>query len=134
MAMSSKEEIHLKNFWINVNHFREMQGLTWTALVNGNTKDAKAGTLNVTLGRMLEIAEKLGVPIERLLEETVRSPAMPQQWGVETAAGNTMLYLEIVSGEKVLLTTNPWNARVFATEQEAKREAAKVPLGTAVLL
>ena len=59
----------IKEFWLNVDYYRKQVGLRWTDLVGGNTSLAKKGTRNVSLTTMYDIARRLEVPVDVLLQE-----------------------------------------------------------------
>lgn len=59
----------IKEFWLNVDYYRKQAALSWTDLVGGNTSLAKKGTRNVSLTTMYDIARRLDVTIDVLLQE-----------------------------------------------------------------
>ncbi|MCO5531651.1 MULTISPECIES: hypothetical protein [Enterococcus] len=65
----------LEVFWTNVHYQAEEKGVTFTALMGGNTTGAKNKTANITLKKVQEIAEILGIDdyaslFEQVEEET----------------------------------------------------------------
>lgn len=58
-------------FWTNVNWHRQNKNLTWLQVVGGNVPSARNKTRNVTLGKIQEIAEILGIDDYAILFEEV---------------------------------------------------------------
>lgn len=61
----------LEVFWTNVDYFREINNLTWTDIAGGNTSLAKKKKLNITLNRISDVAEVLGIEDYAVLFEEI---------------------------------------------------------------
>ncbi|GGD02211.1 hypothetical protein [Enterococcus wangshanyuanii] len=58
-------------FWTNVDWHRQNKGLTWMQVVGGNVPAARNKTRNVTLEKIQEIAEILGIEDYAILFEEI---------------------------------------------------------------
>ena len=59
----------LEVFWSNVDYFREANDMNWTEIVGGNASLARKKKLNVTLKKVADIAEVLGIDDYAILFE-----------------------------------------------------------------
>lgn len=59
----------LKIFWCNLRYFSQRQGVTATELFGGNSKIIKNDQSNITLVKLLEVAEYLEIDPEQLFKK-----------------------------------------------------------------
>lgn len=129
MIDKSNELKFRKHFWQNVDYYRHLRGLSWTRVVGSNTALAKSGELNVTLGRMMEIAEIVGQPVADLLGDTPASMSPHNEWVVCTDTNNNNLFLETITDDGITLTLKVKKAMIFTSEKAAYLAANQVPYG-----
>lgn len=61
----------LEVFWTNVDYFREINNMTWTEIIGGNASLAKKKKLNITLNKISDVAEVLGIDDYAVLFEEI---------------------------------------------------------------